>query len=56
MELWDGKKSISYSLAIGTFNKKQTQSLQGSLTQVTINRMGYNWKTPAAIVYGHDLN
>jgi hypothetical protein len=44
--------SISYSLAIGTFNEKQTQSLQGSLTQATLNGMGYNRKTPSAIVYG----
>jgi hypothetical protein len=44
--------SITYSFAIGTFSVKQVQSLQGSLTQVTLNGMGYNRKTPSAIVYG----
>jgi hypothetical protein len=44
--------SISYSLAIGTFTEKQTHALQGSLTQATLNGLGYNRKTPAAIVYG----
>jgi hypothetical protein len=44
--------SITYSFAVGTFNEKQAQSLQGSLTQATLNGMGYNRKTPSAVVYG----
>jgi ribonuclease HI len=44
--------SITYSLAVGTFTEKQMSSLQGSLTQATLNGLGYNRKTPAAVVYG----
>jgi ribonuclease HI len=44
--------SITYSFSVGTFNERQVDSLQGSLTQATLNGMGYNKKTPAAIVYG----
>jgi hypothetical protein len=44
--------SITYSLAVGTFTEKQSLSLQGSLTQATLNALGYNRKTPAAVVYG----
>jgi hypothetical protein len=44
--------SITYSFAVGTFNEKQVQSLPGSLTQATLNGMGYNRKTPSAVVYG----
>jgi hypothetical protein len=44
--------SITHSFAIGTINEKQAQSLQDSLTQATLNGMGYNRKTPLAVVYG----
>jgi hypothetical protein len=44
--------SITYCFSVGMFNERQVDSLQGSLTQATLNSIGYNKRTPAAVVYG----
>lgn len=44
--------SITYSLIVGTLSERQAQTVQSKFIQAILPTMGYNSKTPQAIVFG----
>jgi hypothetical protein len=46
---------MAYSLVVSTFSERQAQQIQSPVAQATLTGLGYNSRTPTAIVMGRHL-